>query len=182
MIGVYVLRSTKKRLPFLVLLAAAYRQASGEASLQAARGKPGPSPKHPGTPPRQRPRDRFPTRPILSSRCQRVQRLGYGRRRTGGHSLSAPPCTAISNPTPAYSLKSDGQKREVSSVGGGIANQEGIVCKRRSVPDRRSWRRIIFASFGFSREAVLMLIGMALLKLESIRPGVPLHFIEACFV
>jgi hypothetical protein len=36
-------------------------------------------------------------------------------------------------------------------------------------------KTIIFASFGCSQVAVLMLIGMALLKLESIRPGVPLH-------
>jgi hypothetical protein len=85
---------------------------------------------------------------------------------------------------PNARLQPQGGRSEAGSLLGRRRNCEprGIVCKRRSVPDRRSWRRIIFASFGFSREAVLMLIGMALLKLESIRPGVPLHFIEACFV
>jgi hypothetical protein len=117
------------------------------------------TPTHP--PPRRRPRDRFPIRPTPSSRYQRVQPLGDGRRRVEGRSLSAP----------GRMIRSG----QVFSACGRIGNQEGIVRRRRAVPDRRSCKPIIFASFGFSREAVFMLIGMALLKLEFIRPGVPLH-------
>jgi hypothetical protein len=179
MIGVY---SVKKYQDAPVLpgfcLQFAYCQAPGEASLQAVQANPGPAPRPTHPPTKATPRSRFPMRPTPSSRYQRVQPLGDGRRRVGGRSLSAPPGTAISAaqtqrpPTAPGRMIRSGQ---VFSAGGRIANQEGIVRRGRAVPDRRSCKPIIFASFGFSREAVFMLIGMALLKLESIRPGVPLH-------